>query len=95
LLASFREAVYGASHPLVTRDMRILRSQMNNSAALLGASNIAIEALFDPPFLKDWLMLGSPAKHPEFLQSLSQATAKPPTIVDELPPPAAMERRSE
>ncbi|MDA0892763.1 MAG: ROK family protein [Proteobacteria bacterium] len=95
LLASFREAVYGASHPLVTRDMRILRSQMNNSAALLGASNIAVEALFDPPFLKDWLMLGSPTKHPEFLQSLSQATAKPPTIYDELPPPAAMERRSE
>ena len=87
LLASFREAVYGASHPLVTRDLRILRSQMSSSAALLGAANIAIEALFDPAFLKDWIILGAPTKHPKFVQSLTHAAAKAPTSVDGPPPP--------
>ena len=86
LLASFREAVYGASHPLVTRDLRILRSQMSSSAALLGAANIAIEALFDPAFLKDWIILGAPTKHPKFVQSLTHAAAKAPTSVDRPPP---------
>ena len=52
LLASVREAVYGASHPLVARDLRILRSQMSGSAALLGAATIGVEALFAPSFLK-------------------------------------------
>ena len=87
LLVSFREAVYGASHPLVTRDLRILRSQMSSSAALLGAANIAIEALFDPAFLKDWIILGAPTKHPKFVQSLTHAAAKAPTSVDGPPPP--------
>lgn len=87
LLASFREAVYGASHPLVTRDLRILRSQMSSSAALLGAANIAIEALFDPAFLKDWIILGAPTKHPKFVQSFTHAAAKAPTSVDGPPPP--------
>ena len=86
LLASFREAVYGASHPLVTRDLRILRSQMSSSAALLGAANIAIEALFDPAFLKDWITFGAPTKHPKFVQSLTHAAAKAPTSVDRPPP---------
>jgi len=70
LLASVREAVYGASHPLVTRDLRILRSQMGNSAALLGAACIAVSALFDPVFLKDWILLGSPTQHPDFVYGL-------------------------
>jgi len=70
LLASVREAVYGASHPLITRDLRILRSQMGNSAALLGAAGIAVSALFDPMFLKGWLLLGSPTRHPDFLYGL-------------------------
>lgn len=87
LLASFREAVYGASHPLVTRDLRILRSQMSSSAALLGATNIAIEALFEPAFLKDWIILGAPTKHPKFVQSLTHAAVQAPTSVDGPPPP--------
>ncbi len=77
LLASVREAVYGASHPLVTRDLRILRSQMGNSAALLGAAGIAVSTLFDPMFLKGWILLGSPTRHPDFLyglQTLSSIT---------------------
>jgi predicted NBD/HSP70 family sugar kinase len=70
LLASVRETVYGSSHPLVTRDLHILRSQMSNSAALLGAAVIAVSSLFDPVFLKDWILLGSPTQHPDFVSGL-------------------------
>ena len=44
LLAGIREAVYGASHPLVTRDLRIIRSQMGSSSGLVAKS----------PSLGDW-----------------------------------------
>ena len=70
LLASIRETVYGASHPLVTRDLRILRSQMGTSAALVGAAGIAVSALFEPVFLKDWILLGTPTQHPDFVYGL-------------------------
>lgn len=66
LLAALREAVYGASHPFVTRDLRIIRSQMGNSAGLVGAARVASEALFAPAFLKEWVMQGSPLAHPAF-----------------------------
>ena len=66
LLAGIREAVYGASHPLVTRDLRIIRSQMGNSAGLVGAARVASEALFAPAFLKDWVIQGKPTLHPDF-----------------------------
>ena len=66
LLAGIREAVYGASHPLVTRDLRIIRSQMGSSAGLVGAARVASEALFAPAFLKDWILQGKPTLHPDF-----------------------------
>ncbi len=66
LLAGIREAVYRASHPLVTRDLRIIRSQMGSSAGLVGAARVASEALFAPAFLKDWIIQGKPTQHPDF-----------------------------
>lgn len=88
LLATIREAVYGASHPLVTRDLRIIRSQMGSSAGLVGAARVASEALFAPSFLKEWVMQGSPLAHPafdKFLGQLAHATAPTPSPQ---PPPA-------
>lgn len=67
LLAAVREAVYGASHPLVTRDLRIVRSQMSSSAGLVGAAMIAVEGLFSPPMLKEWVLQGRPMSHPGFV----------------------------
>lgn len=67
LLAGIREAVYGTSHPLVTRDLRIIRSQMGSSAGLVGAARVASEALFAPAFLKDWVIQGKPTLHPDFV----------------------------
>ena len=67
LLAGIREAVYGASHPLVTRDLRIIRSQMGSSSGLVGAARVASEAIFAPAFLKDWIIQGKPTLHPDFI----------------------------
>lgn len=81
LLAAMREAVYGASHPLVTRDLRIIRSQMGSSASLGGAARVASEALFAPPFLKEWVMQGHPQAHPAFadyVARLAQDPLRPP-----------------
>ncbi len=88
LLAAVREAVYGASHPLVTRDLRIIRSQMGSSAGLVGAARVASEALFAPGFLKEWVMLGRPPAHPAFAQHLAQLarTQPPQPAAPRLPP---------
>ena len=88
LLAGIREAVYGASHPLVTRDLRIIRSQMGSSAGLVGAARVASEAIFAPAFLKDWIILGKPTLHPDFAAfraradnaGVPQSVAAPPSV---------------
>jgi hypothetical protein len=77
LLAAVREAVYGASHPLVTRDLRIIRSQMGSSGGLVGAARVASEALFAPGFLREWIMQRSPQSHPDFAALLSQLESPP------------------
>jgi len=61
---------------------------MGSSSGLVGAARVASEALFAPPFLKDWVMQGSPLGHPAFVDSLERlahvstvppAAAPPPT----------------
>jgi predicted NBD/HSP70 family sugar kinase len=63
-LAAVRETVYRVSHPLVTRDLRIQRSQMGGSAALRGAAWIGTEELFRPDLLKEWVTSGCPRNLP-------------------------------
>ena len=67
LLAAVRETVYRESHPLVTRDLMISKSQMGSSAGLVGAAMVAVENLFEPGCLKDWVVQGTPISHPLFL----------------------------
>ena len=88
LLAAVREAVYGASHPLVTRDLRIIRSQMGSSAGLVGAARVASEALFAPAFLKEWVMQGSPLGHPAFADYIGRLAHIPQTPPAAPPPPS-------
>lgn len=87
LLAAVREAVYGASHPLVTRDLQILRSQLGASAGLAGAAMVATEAMFAQAFMRDWVMQGTPVAHPAFVQLLARInTARGPTPPQVQPP---------
>lgn len=67
LLAAAREAIYGASHPLVSRNLQIICSQMGSSSGLVGAAIIAVEAMFSPAMLRDWIMAGRPQAHPHFM----------------------------
>ncbi|NAZ38269.1 ROK family protein [Rubellimicrobium sp. CFH 75288] len=78
LLAAVREAVYGASHPLVTRDLQIVRSQMSRSAGLVGAAMVAVEGLFAPPMLKGWVLQGRPMAHPGFAALRGRLDGPPP-----------------
>lgn len=74
LLAGVREAVYGASHPLITRDLQIVRSQMGRSAGLVGSAIVAVEELFAPSVLKEWILPGHPSAHPALAALLSGPT---------------------
>jgi predicted NBD/HSP70 family sugar kinase len=86
ILAALREAVYGASHPLVTRDLRIIRSQMGSSAGLVGAARVGAELLFAPGFLKDWVMQGTPLLHPAFVAYRAGLDTAPPPPASSPPP---------
>lgn len=70
LLAGIREAVYRQSHPLVSRDLQIIRSQMGASSGLVGAAQVVMEELFAPATLQGWIGLGSPVRHPDFQKRL-------------------------
>jgi len=76
LLASAREAIYGACHPLVSRDLQIIRSQMGSSSGLVGAAITAAEGLFAPATLRDWIMAGRPQAHPLFTDLKQRIAAK-------------------
>ncbi len=73
LLAAFREGIYGGSHPLVTRDLQIVRSQMDSSAALVGAAMVVVDELFEPNLLQNWIAYGSPITSESFEKTALQA----------------------
>jgi predicted NBD/HSP70 family sugar kinase len=72
LLAAIREAVYRYATPLVTRDLRIIRSQMGRSAGLVGAGLLAVDALFAADRLGAWITAGTPLRHPEVTTLLAR-----------------------
>ena len=74
-LATIRETIYRRSHPLVTRDLRITRSQMSSSAGLSGSALVVVEELFETMHLARWISFGDPARHPEFVRALQRAEA--------------------
>ena len=84
LLASVREGIYRHSHPLATRDLRIVRSSMGRSAGLAGAALVAVEEIFSPRFIDGWVTAGSPLRHPDVIGLFEDvgaalAMAKPTT----------------
>jgi predicted NBD/HSP70 family sugar kinase len=85
LLAGLREAVYRQSHPMVSRDLQIMRSQMGASSGLVGTAQVVVEALFAPPVLQGWIGQGTPLRHPDFLRILERVS----TTQDAKVPPAS------
>jgi predicted NBD/HSP70 family sugar kinase len=89
LLAAAREAIYGASHPLVSRDLQIIRSQMGSSSGLVGAAIVAAEGMFSPAVLRDWIMAGRPQAHPQFLALKGRIEARAVATTAMARPPKA------
>ena len=76
VLAAVREAIYRRSHPLATRDLRIVRSELGGSAELVGAAGLAVEEIFAIPRLRDWITIGAPRRQPSFVAFLAEARAR-------------------
>ncbi|MFN3764280.1 MAG: ROK family protein [Aliihoeflea sp.] len=92
ILAAVREAVYRQAHPLVTRNLKIVTSQMGGTSGLVGAAHVVTEEIFAPRFLQGWILNGSPLHHPEFadLLDLARSTIAVPSKGRAAPP---LERR--
>lgn len=73
LLSAVRQAIYRRSHPLTTRDLRIVKSRMGSSAGLLGAALIVVDTLFTGATLENWVAFGSPLRHPDFPRHVADA----------------------
>lgn len=86
LLAAIREAVYRKSHPLVSRDLRIIRSQMGSSSALVGAAFSVVDEIFAGHVLGSWISHGSPVKHPDITNYVAKAKQITVTTNNKPPP---------
>jgi predicted NBD/HSP70 family sugar kinase len=73
LLAAIRESVYRSSHPLVTRDLRIQRSALGNSAGLAGAALVVTDSIFAPESVVNWINSGGPHLSDSALRQISKA----------------------
>ncbi len=63
-LASIREAVYGRSLPLATRDLLIQRSSLGGLAGVIGASSMVVDQLFARESIGRWIEAGDPGGSP-------------------------------
>jgi len=61
-LAAIREAVYGRSLPLATRDLLIQRSSLGGLAGVIGASAMVVDQVFARDSLAQWLASGDPTE---------------------------------
>ncbi len=66
-LATIRESVYRRSLPLATRDLRIIRSPLDDRAGLMGGAFMVVDELFSRERLGRWIGLGSPVGRPDLV----------------------------
>ena len=59
-LSTVRQVIFGRADSLATRDLDIRVTTVRPDAALKGAAFVAVDALFEPAFLRQWLPAGSP-----------------------------------
>ena len=88
LLAAIREAIYRRSHPLVSRDLKIIRSQMSGSATLIGLALSMVDEIFAPYPLARWVKLASPLKHSQIINSIAATKIDVASRARRLVPPA-------
>lgn len=92
LLAAIREAIYRRSHPLVSRDLKIVRSQMSGSATLIGSALAMVDEIFAPYPLARWVKHASPLAHPQIINSIAAVKNDVALRARRLVPPAPTSR---
>ena len=90
LLAAIRESVYRSSHPLVTRDVRIQRSALGNSAGLAGAALVVTDSIFAPESVVNWISSGAPYLSDTVLRQIAKADKNVVDNVARPVPPAVV-----
>ena len=81
LIAAIREAIYRRALPAATQDLRIEPSAVDMEVAgLIGAVQFAIDEIFAPDHLPQWLDQRSPAGRPDVAE-LPRAQRSPPDPV--------------
>jgi predicted NBD/HSP70 family sugar kinase len=98
LLAAIREGIYRHSHPLATRDLSIVRTRMGRSAALIGATLVAVAEIFTGSFVEGWVTAGSPLRHPDVVALIEDVRAsfeKAQRPAPRVPPRAVAAGRSD
>ena len=95
LLATIREAVYRRSHPLISRDLKILRSQMSGSATLVGLALSIVDDVFAPYPLARWVKLASPLHHPLISKAIAATSDELMSRAKRLVPPSATMQRKQ
>ena len=75
LLSGIREVTYRQSHPLVSRELRIVSSRMANSGGLVGMARIVVDDLFSEETLGQWVMHGTPLREPGHAARVDQVRA--------------------
>jgi hypothetical protein len=69
-LATIRESIYRRSLPLATRELRIIRSPLDDRAGLMGAAFMVVDELFSRERLGRWIGLGSPVGRPDLVDQV-------------------------
>ena len=92
LLAAIREAIYRRSHPLMSRDLKIARSQMSGSATLIGLALSMVDELFAAYPLARWVKHASPLAHPQIINSIAATKNDVAIRARRLVPPAPSSR---
>jgi glucokinase-like ROK family protein len=69
LLAAIRQNVYLRSLPLATRDLRVVASELEDRAGLVGAGLMVIDELFSRERFRSWFDDSSPTGRPELTAS--------------------------
>lgn len=75
LLSGIREVTYRQSHPLVSRELRIVSSRMANSGGLVGMARVVVDDLFSEETLGLWVIHGTPLRDPRHGARVDQARA--------------------
>jgi predicted NBD/HSP70 family sugar kinase len=87
LLAAVRQALYRQAHPLITRSLRIVRSQLGATAGLVGSAHVVLDEVFAPASAQEWVLHGSPRKEPAFVARMEAERTKSRQAARQLRPP--------